>query len=231
MSIVMKNARILHEGYDLSCDVNEVKTKISVNMVEDTCMGSDTRTKKAGLMEVSGSISGFYANEHLIDTLDDDILGIFSMFPNSQNPIGFSFKGLVSSWDRGAKVGDLVTMSAELAGTTKMLRTTLLHSGPRAVSGVGTPIILRPVLANEVLHAVLHVTKITGTVGITAAIESDDAAEFTTPTGRIAFGQITSPGAAWVSIAGPVADTFYSPKWTFTGTGTVEFTLAIGIES
>lgn len=51
MSIVMKDGFVSIAGKDFTVFTREVKIKYSANILEDTCMGSDTKTKKAGLKD------------------------------------------------------------------------------------------------------------------------------------------------------------------------------------
>jgi hypothetical protein len=100
----------------------------------------------------------------------------------------------------------------------------------RIATGNSTGQNLGLVATGKFLYGIVHVTAASGTATLDLIVESDDSGTFTTPTTRLTFPQFTtSPGAAIIRTAGPIAvDTHFRFKWTIAG-GTPSYTFAAAL--
>jgi hypothetical protein len=117
------------------------------------------------------------------------------------------------------EVGDLAMQQGSWRGRTPLVRGTLTSVATVTASGNGTGFQLGPVAATQRVWAAVHFLTAGGTTpSITARVESDDNAGFTTPTTQITFTAATAKGGQFASLLGPVTDTYWRCAWTVSGT-------------
>src|SRR5690606_8311913 len=91
---------------------------------------------------------------------------------------------------------------------------------------LGSVLNLGQAASGQHVYASLHVFA-AGTT-ITVLVESDDSADFASPTTQATIGPITARGGTWVTSAGPITDTHYRLNVSaVTGTFTVAAALAV----
>ena len=129
-------------------------------------------------------------------------------------------------------VGDLAMGSISGSSSTgPVVRGLVLHpSTARTTSANGTGRELGAVTATQSIYAALHVTASSGTPSVVIKVQSDDNADFTTPTDRITFATATGKTSQLLSLAGAVTDTHWRVIWTVSGgTPSLTFTVTAGI--
>lgn len=123
-TVVYRNAKLLVNGADLSGRLNELGVEYSAEMLDETCFGADTRINKGGLFNAKISGSGLFDNAVGTETIlfgnvgvDDAVLSVFpdgitegSLTTGS----GFSMKGVVSQFNLGSEVGQLLGVDFEI---------------------------------------------------------------------------------------------------------------------
>jgi hypothetical protein len=124
-TVIYTNGKLFYGGHDLSGDVNDLSLDYGSEMLDVTTMGDDTRINKGGLTTVSASASGFWnggannADAALFDLVGDDVEP-FTVFGNGiteGESVGcYAFKGLVSAYNIGNTVGDMMTFDMEVQG-------------------------------------------------------------------------------------------------------------------
>ncbi len=148
--------------------------------------------------------------------------------------LAYTTLALRADYAQGGSVGDVAPWSGKASGSWPVARGQIAHppGQARTATGSGTALQLGAVPARKRLYAALHVLSATGiTPSITARIESDDNAGFTTPTTRLTFGAATAAGGQILRTDGTaITDDWWRIAWTITGT-TPSFTLvaALGI--
>ena len=124
-TVIYTNGKLFYGGHDLSGDVNDLSLDYGSDMLDVTTMGDDTRINKGGLTTVAASASGFWnggannADATLFDLVGDDVEP-FTVFGNGiteGESVGcYAFKGLVSAYNIGNTVGDMMTFDMEVQG-------------------------------------------------------------------------------------------------------------------
>lgn len=152
----------------------------------------------------------------------DSVVGALAYFTN----------GLRADYKIGDAVGEIAPWSGTVKSAWPLVRGQIAHPPglARTATGTGTALQLGAIPAGKRLYAALHVLSAAGTTpSITARIESDDAAGFTTPTTRLTFAAATGPGGQILRGDGTaVTDTYYRVAWTISGT-TPSFMLAVSL--
>lgn len=117
-------------------------------------------------------------------------------------------------------VGQLAEYSAKWKSTDRMARGVLATLNT-AVTATGNGTVatgLGAVASGQRLCAALHVLSASGTTpSITVTVQSA-ATNFASPTTRLTFNAATVRGGQFLTVAGPITDTFWRAIWTVTGT-------------
>jgi hypothetical protein len=233
----MTDCRIYLDAYDLSGQSNDMMSTLEVAELDTTNFDSAGWTEViAGLRTSTYDVKGFldyaatksdaaleavFASSGKIVTFaEDDDTGATCVFG----------RGLTTSIDRTAKVGDLAMFAGTLKGShpQSMVEGQVLRvrASTSAASGSGTAVQVGAALATEAGYGALHVFSSGG--NLVVKIQSDDNAGFTSPTDRITFTTAAGPVAHWASVAGAVTDDYWRITWTLSA-GTADFAVAFGI--
>ena len=143
-------------------------------------------------------------------------------------------KCVEAEYSMSGQVGDLFGFDMSAMSNDLLVRNTLMESGAKTATGVGTGRKLGSVLANQKVYAGVHILAKSGTnpaLGI--KVQSDDNASFTSSTDQITMTQMTNIGAQWaVPLAGAITDDYWRFAFTISGTGSPSFTIRawIGIQ-
>lgn len=240
-SFALTDATTWIAGYDFTSDLNQVSITTSVDDQDNTVFGlGGFRSRIGGLRNVEASLSGFYQSATLnapdpqaflqLGTADQ----VVTMAPDdAEGTTAYMFQGGKFSYNWGGSIGDVLPFDLDVMGTNAvgLVRGNIVKAkgNVSATGASGTAWNGGNVSASQYLYATFHVFS-AGTT-ITAVVQSDDNAGFTTPTTRITFGPITTVGGTWgVRLAGPLTETHY--RFNITAiTGTFSVAGAIGIGS
>ena len=74
--MILKDAHFTVDGVDLSAFVKQLSFDRSVEIQENTTMGSNSRTKEPGLMDASGSVT--FKQDYAVGTVDDTLHGLMA---------------------------------------------------------------------------------------------------------------------------------------------------------
>jgi len=233
----MTDCRIYLDAYDLSGQSNDMMSTLEVAELDTTNFDSAGWTEViAGLRTSTYDVKGFldyaatksdaaleavFASSGKIVTFaEDDDTGATCVFG----------RGLTTSIDRTAKVGDLAMFAGTLKGShpQSMVEGQVLRvrASTSAASGDGTSIQAGAIGATEVGYAALHVFSASGDLAV--FIESDDDTGFASGTDRITFATASGPTAQWASVAGAVTDDWWRIRWTLSA-GSASFAVVFGI--
>lgn len=123
-TLVFRDAKLLVNGASLAGALNELNVEYSAEMLDATTFGATTRIMKGGLFNSKISGSGFF--DAAIGTesvffenvgVDDAILSVFpdGISEGSQSTgVGFAMKGVLSRFNLGADVGELLGVEFEI---------------------------------------------------------------------------------------------------------------------
>jgi len=229
---VITNAKVYLGGYNLSGDENQVSLAMSTDLVDDTAMGSEFRSRVCGLRGMTLDLNGFFQvddDDYQVDDVLNSKFGvadeICTVCPTTgaEGEPAFAFKGIAGQYSPGAALGELLKFSAQLQSSNALpiIRGTVLVNGTKSTTANGTAFNLGAVGAGQYLYAVMHVVAPTGTLPTLDMLVQSDAAEgFDTPATKITFSQVTtSAGAQWATrVAGPITDAWWRASWTIGGT-------------
>lgn len=237
---VLTNCKVYADGYDLTGSSNKADLKYSADIKDDTVFGAGSKSRIAGLKNTDLSLEGFWeAGAGKIDTLAESYLGIpgkiITLSPEGggQGDIFFAFKSILSDYQAGAEVGELLPFSYNASGSDAqgLIRGTVMENAAKTASANGTGRQLGAVAEDKHLYAVMHILAVSGTnPTLDLIVQSDDAAGFASATNRITFAQQTAIGAVWAArVAGPITDDCWRASWTIGGTDDPSFTVFVGL--
>lgn len=240
-SLALVDATTYIHGYDLTTDLNQISLNMAVEDQENTTFGGGGyRSRIGGLKNVDADLSGYWQSATL-DAVDPQMISALGVADRvvTMSPTGvatataYLFQAGQFSYEMFGSIGEVTPFSVSMMGSNGvgLVRGQIAKAkGSVAATGAtGSGVNLGAVGASQYLYATLHVFGTPGTT-ITAVVESDDNAGFTSATTRITFGPITAAGGTWgVRVAGALAETHYRFRITaITGTFTIAGAIGIG---
>ncbi|MET8265940.1 hypothetical protein ABZU92_18330 [Micromonospora arida] len=240
-TIALTDATVWVGGYDFTGDINQLNLNATADQLDVTTFGSGGfRNRIGGLRDVSAQLAGFWSSgtsaapdPHLSPDLGVADRVLTAAPDDAEGSVAYLARvGKFSTQMFGA-VGDAVPFSLDVQGTNKegLIRGRVLKAkgNVSATGATGTAAQLGAVGTGQFVYCTLHVFS-AGTT-ITAVLESDDNAGFTTATTRATLGPITTTGGTWAArVAGAIADDYYRLRVTAV-TGTFQIAAAAGIGS
>lgn len=234
---VIKNGKILYNGYDLSGDHNQIGLTVSREEKECTTFGKAGVQRIAGLQSFDVSGSGFFeagagsiaaGDTAKVDTVIAPNLGTSSaeltIIPQGTSVGSKAFISEINTFEYapGGSVGDVMgfTFAGKGEGTV-LVEGTVFKAGTIDSSTNSAAVQVGAVGAGKHGYAILHVTSTTGSGdrAVTVKIQSDAAESFTTPTTQVTFTAVTTTRASqWLPTTGTITDTWWRAAWTVAGT-------------
>lgn len=128
-SVILKNARILMDGYDISGSFNQIELALSAEMLDATVFttstGSDVSRKyKAGLKTARLTGRGFWdstADAILFDrvAVNDTVISVYPdgiIEGSTSTGSGFAFKAALAEYAPQGRIGDLLAFTVTAEG-------------------------------------------------------------------------------------------------------------------
>lgn len=225
MGQTLKNCRIWHGGYDVSGRSNEIGLAYKAELKDSTVFNVGARRRIAGLTDAEVTGGGFWdaglTDPALLGGVAVDGLPLsISPSAGAAGEIVYMIPSALAEYVRSGTIGEIVAFDFAASGSGVMVRGRILDYGAVAASGAGSGIQAGAAADGQLVHAVLHVLGVTGAgTEITVAIDSSAEDAWTgDETQRVLFAAATGPGAQWISVAGPITDTWWRARWTITGT-------------
>lgn len=226
--LVAVGAFLYAGGHDFTGDIKQWNVDGGSETKDKTTFrNSGGRLKRTGLLTAAFSMNGF--TDLSEDGQDVHLFTAYSGRSSRVITVGndetegqpcVMMQGLTAAFNPGGggPVGELSAFSANGVssdGTGAMRGTLLLEQTAVTTTGAkGTAAQLGAVSATQYLYATLHLL---GTAGasITAVIESDDNAGFTSATTRYTFSSLTASGGYWATpVVGAIADDYFRLRVT-----------------
>lgn len=237
--LVLKDCQIWHGGYDLSGKHSSIAIKYGCDIKDKTPFNVSSRAKIAGLTDAEISGSGFWdaasPDKVLYDNLgvDNQVL-VVSPSNGGLGQLAYMLKGVDGQYAPGAQIGELIEFNFAAYGQGDLVRGVIMENATRTATGTGTARSLAAAIAGQKIHAGLQVFGVSGTGGpdVTVTIDSHDANVWDgSETERFAFAEASVVGAQWLTIDGPVTDTWWRVSWAITGTNpSISFAVTLGIK-
>ena len=250
MADVLIDARIFGGGVNFSGQSNKVELAFDLDEADTTVFEPANpadrgwKERTGTVLDAKASIGGFWnaGDPGKVDNALWAGLGLVDVWSfikgtGAVGDVAYTLRSLQSKYQLiGGDHGKVAPFEASLAGSGFAFRGQVAHphTTPRAAAGNGATVQLLDngggVPAGQYLYAALHLQSVAGTSTptLTAVVESDDNAGFTTPVTRLTFAPATARGGQLLRVAGPITDTFYRVKWTVSG-GTPSFLFAATI--
>jgi len=240
-SLVLTDAKIWVNGFDLSGDMNAVALEEGVEARDATTFGAGTRTRKGGIRGVRMSASGFF-NANGTNGSDDVLPSKITTSPNSFDVVSIGPRGATEGLEAytfpaqalrygfGSEVDAMLAFSLEAEAkrvpTTglrpSLARGLILLSTQKTTTGNGTAFNLGAVAAGQKLYVAVHVLAQSGGVP-TLIVQSDSASNFPSPTDQVT---LVAPSSDFRAVAGAITDTWWRASWTFSGTSFTAIVIA-----
>jgi hypothetical protein len=229
---VLTNARLYAAGYDLSGAIASMAFQASVDAKDVTGFGETGRRFLPGLERAAFQHEGFFdADVGQPDpvfwsqlNLAGQPMAIVPAGPAVDGQAAYTMLAVVGAYTplQGGNVGEPIRFSVSGQADGPLARgvVALSPTVARTASGNGAAQSLGLLAAGRRLTAQLHVLGISGAgATFTAAVQSDDAVGFPSPTTRLTFAPATAIGAQQLTLDGPIAtDTFWRINFTIAGT-------------
>lgn len=238
--VMLTNCKIYVNNYEITTDLFRMETPISVNMLDDTRFGADTKVNLAGLIGMDPTFEGFYdadttSIDALIEAIDTGEDHVVSWSPDGLfgSPIKF-MQALRANYRHGGRVGDqhIFTLNVKNSGQViipngkiLMPKTTVTDDG-----SYEDDIQLGAVAAGQSLYGIVHL--LSGDP-IVINVVSDSTDEFASATTRLSLDIPggSTPGGYWLTpAAGPITDEYYRVEWVLDiGSTTATFLVGVAI--
>lgn len=235
-SLALTDAFLYGAGYDFTTDSNSAALSTEAAQLDVTNFNSGGAQELiGGLRSSTLNWSGFWQVDGTSDQAVDNqalsginVQRVFTFGPvETENQPAYMFQANKSQYSLGGQVGEVMPFTLAASGSSGqgVIRGRLAKAAGSvsATGALGTAVGLGTVPTGQYLYATFHVF-VPGTT-MTVTLQSDDNADFTTPTVRatVGGGALTASGGTWVTrVAGPITDTWYRFVVTaITGTFTV----------
>ncbi|MEU6267693.1 hypothetical protein [Saccharopolyspora shandongensis] len=236
--LVLKDARLVAGGADLSCNANTVTIEMEVEEQEATsfCSGGYAEVI-GGLKSVTIEAGGQWeaGDPGAIDDAAWARINGSAPVPWLAAPVELAVGGVAysvgavdTSYSLLGEVGSVAPWEAEAAGSGAMLRGAV-EIAPTAVTASGTST-GRTVTtaAGQTVRVAVHVLAVSAGASLTVAVERDADLSFASPDTVATSQTYTAPGGEVLAVT-PNADTAYRVSYTLTGaTPSAQFVAVIG---
>ena len=236
-AFILKDAKILYGGFDISGILNSVALNHQSELQDGSTFAQQTRVNIPGVMNSSIEVGGFF--DDVLDPLLFEGVGqpITSIEAASVSPDGgaagdvsYSMEVDVANFSPGASYGEIFAFSTTLQGNGPLIRGTLLENALKSSTAVGTGQDIGTLLSTEGLWAALHVTAVTGTSPTLDLLIESDVSGFSSPTTRITFAQMVAIGSQFLNVDGPITpDDLFRANWTIGGTSSPSFQIFVTV--
>lgn len=240
-SFTLTDVSVYADGFDFSSKSNQISLSLEVGDNDvTTFQGGGYRSRIGGLRDTTLDVSGFWdAGSGGVDPKAFPLLGsadraVMLSPDSSAGSTAYVFRGTQFSYEMFGAVGDATPFSLNVMGSDGIGlvrgKTAAAKQNVSATGALGSGLTDLStddmVSASQFLYATLQVFS-AGTT-MTVVLESDDNAGFASATTQATLGPITSAGAVWTRVAGPITDTFYRFRVSaITGTFSVAGAIAI----
>ncbi len=234
------DVRLLTGGYEVTTDHNDGTLNLAKELKKATVFGQRSHVYKSGIKSAEYSLNGYFESDGtsaINDIHDSQYTGTatnvltFVMPDGAVGAVTYSFESLDANLAPfGGNIGDMNAFTVSGSGSGDVFRGTLVEPGTTARSSPSnsSEYLLGDVVTGETLYAALHVIATTGSPTLDVTVESDTTG-FPSATTHITFPQATAVGDGYLTSTTTTTDTYWRAEWTFGGTGSITFAVAIGI--
>lgn len=234
-TLVLTDARIWFDSWDLSGDANAVALSDAAEPKDATTFGVGTRVRKGGLQAVDCQVKGIAG---LGSTTADQDYQTFTRLGNlgapfSLAPAGlavgnpaYTFQTTFFKYGLDAPLGELVGFTIEASAVKgsngarpALARGNVLLSASKSATGSESVVQMGAIASGRSLYAAMHLFSYAGGGSLTMRIQSAATFAFTSPTTRATFAVASGIGSAVITpVAGAITDQYWRADWTFSGT-------------
>lgn len=231
MAKQLNDQRIWLASQLIASHTNQVALDLSAEESDTTNFGSAGWRERIGGLKIAAlSASGFWDLAEPDATLFGQLGAGTPITVVNGATVGntaYLMSALLAEYGANGQIGNPAAFSLRAANAGRLGRGQLVHNAAVIANGnsaAGPQ--LGALAAGQFLLASIHVTAVSGSAPtLTATVQSDDNAGFSSPTGRGTFAVLSAIGSGVIEIAGPVTDTYWRINFAVTGTSP-SFTLA-----
>ncbi|KKK54303.1 hypothetical protein LCGC14_3086110, partial [marine sediment metagenome] len=144
-AFILKDAKILYEGFDISGLLNSVALNHSAELLDGSTFAQTTRVNVPGVLDTNAEVVGFHD-----DTLDPLLFeGVADVFPPAKvvsfspdggvsGDVSYSMEADVAVFSPGATYGEIFAFNSTFQGHGPLIRGTLMENTVQTASGTGT---------------------------------------------------------------------------------------------
>ena len=164
---VIRNTRVLVDGYDLSGKMNEVSLTANVDLVDATVFGSSARKRKPGLKSIELRGTAFFdstaVDKRIYDRLGStnsviSVVAHGTSAVNNEGNVAFSGLFLESEYTPGGSIGEMMMGNFAAMGDGQLIRGKLVaFSSKYTSSGDGTIFRLFPSSSGKAAYLAGHI--------------------------------------------------------------------------
>lgn len=231
-------------AHDFTADTNATSLRLSREPLDSTTFGVGRvgRSRVAGLASVESSVDGFWqagagqVDDAVIAALGGAVQVVTQTVDGTEGCVAYMYQAREIDYTQFGPLGQLVPFTLGIqgakgaAGSVGAPRGRLLVAkGTISSTGVaGSVVQAGAVAAGQFLYCAVHCFAI-GT-SFTLQVQSDDAANFSSPTTRMTIGSITAADGYWgTRVAGPITDDHWRVNVS-AASGTSTIAVSIGIK-
>ena len=201
--LILKNAFIFMNGYDLTGSMNNITLTESVDIHDRTTFGSSARKRLAGLRNVDLSGSGFWdaSSSGKIDPVAFTRIGateeVMSVMPDgsTEGSRAFITKNLVAEYSPSGNIGDMHGYNLVANGNYDLIRGKVLKKSTASTTGTGTAIDLGSRTTTQRLTAAIHLKSISSSgATLDVSVQSACSSGFGSVTTELQFTGLTDAG-------------------------------------
>ena len=227
---ILKNAAVLHAGYDISGQISSTTFAMTRESLDATTIDVDYRINKTGLGDTTLALSGFFASgSNQVDDQFNDIEypAIVSVLSGQTvGSVAYHVDAIKSEYGIDFQQGQLIpfNFSAQGTGTAgrgKLVSTGTLTTGNSAIINLG------PIIEADKIWIVAQIASV-GT-SIDVELWEDTTDDFSDDPQLVAtLDQITAAGAYFLKTSGPITGPYYRLQYTVSGSTTGKLFIARG---
>lgn len=227
---ILKNAAVLHAGYDISGQISSTTFTLTREILDATTVDVDHKINKTGLGDTVVALSGFFAaGSNKIDDQFDatEYPAIVSVLSGQDvGAVAYHIDAIKSEYEINLSQGQLIpfNFSAQGTGTAgrgKLVSTGTLTTGNSAIINLG------PIVESDKIWIVAQIASVGTSIDI--ELWEDTTSDFSDDPQLVAtMNQITSAGAYFLKTSGPITGPYYRLQYTVSGSTTGKLFIARG---
>ena len=238
-SFVILDSKLFYGGYDISGLTNSITLNYNADVPEANTLGGDgTRSRVAGLLDVSLDADGFVDQTEkdsvLFSRIGEVERGVITVGAEDGevDDIAYFLEAQQGTYNTLGNIGEVAPYSMNASASSHpLVRGIVQAEGKKTADGTGTVRDLGALAAGSTLYASLHVVGYKGTnPTLDVKVTSSNAQAFGSPADRITFPQVGEAISGQImTVKGAVAHRYWRVEWEIGGTDDPEYEIYVAM--